>query len=279
MPTMPHTIGGSIVPPRCLACLLLGLCLLPVAVPAAEGIGTPGAAFGTGEPRERIEHRLTDAERRRAEAQAAWTVEVSRGAFGAESLETPLSGTTWREEWEQRRQRKKAKEKEEKERPRWNLEAMSMPLFYVVGGYALFLCFVFALPVRLACREGKIPKIRWVEDDGGPPREEEGDAIPKKILEEYPEEIRDRLVVIYRCMPFWVRLGKHLARKLIEQQGGGMDNSTAPSADTEAQGQARHAAQASPPAAGSTSSAAGCNTEASYADWLRQRRRRKDKTD
>ena len=218
MPTMTHTIVGSIVPPRCLACLLLGLCLLPVAVPAAEGSGTPGAAFGTGEPRERIGHRLTDAERRRAEEQAARTRVVSRGAFGAESLETPLSGATWREEWEQRQREKKEIEDNE---PNPNVaEAAIKLLFVVVLGYINFLYFMFGLPVRgyfchiRGCYVGlKHMRFRWVEEDGGVPREEEGAAIPKKILEEYPEEIRDDLVIVYRYMPFWLKLGKLLVRK------------------------------------------------------------------
>lgn len=217
MPTM-QTFAGSIVPPRCLACLLLVLCLLPVAVPASGEGRAPGAVSGAGEPHERIEHRLTDAERRRAEEQAARTRVVSRGAFGAESLETPLSGATWREEWEQRQREKKEIEDNE---PSPNVvEAAIKLLFVVVLGYINFLYFMFLHPVRgYFCHiRGryvglKHMRFRWVEEDGGVPREEEGDAIPKKILEEYPEEIRDDLVIVYRYMPFWLKLGKLLVRK------------------------------------------------------------------
>ena len=218
MPTMFHPTVGSVIPPRCLACLLLVLCLLPAAVPAAEGGGASGAATGAGEPRDLMEHRLTGAERRRAEEQAARTMEASRGAFGAESLETPLSGATWREKWEQRQREKKEIEDNE---PNPNVvEAAIRLLFVVVVGYIIFLYFMFGLPVRgyfchiRGCYVGlKHMRFRWVEEDGGVPREEEGDAIPKKILEEYPEEIRDDLVIVYRCMPFWLKLGKLLVRK------------------------------------------------------------------
>ena len=269
MPTMSHPTVGSVIPPRCLACLLLVLCLLPAVVPAAEGGGASGAATGAGEPRDLMEHRLTGAERRRAEEQAARTVEASHGASATESLGAASSGTTWQGKWEQRQREKKEMEANE---PNPNVEAAKGLLFVVVMGYSYFLYCMFVLPERLAYSEGKIPKIRWVEDDGGPPREEEGDAIPKKILEEYPEEIRDRLVVIYRCMPFWLKLGKLLARKWRAWQGIGMDNPTAPSAGTAAQG------QASPPAASPAPPPVGRDTNR-HADWLRQRRRRKDKTD
>ena len=143
---------------------------------------------------------------------------VSRGAFGAESLETPLSGATWREEWEQRQREKKEIEDNE---PSPNVvEAAIKLLFVVVLGYINFLYFMFLHPVRgYFCHiRGryvglKHMRFRWVEEDGGVPREEEGDAIPKKILEEYPEEIRDDLVIVYRYMPFWLKLGKLLVRK------------------------------------------------------------------
>lgn len=275
MPTMSHPTVGSVIPPRCLACLLLVLCLLPATVPAAEGGGASGAATGAGEPRDLMEHRLTGAERRRAEEQAARTMEASHGASATESLGAASSGTTWQGKWEQRQREKKEMEDNE---PNPNVEAAIGLLFVVVVGYINFLYFMFGLPVRgyfchiRGCYVGlKHMRFRWVEEDGGVPREEEGDAIPKKILEEYPEEIRDDLVIVYRCMPFWLKLGKLLVRKWRAWQGSGMDNPTTPSAGTAAQG------QASPPAASPASSPVGRDTNR-HADWPRQRRRRRNKT-
>lgn len=83
MPTM-QTFAGSIVPPRCLACLLLVLCLLPVAVPASGEGRAPGAVSGAGEARGLKEQSFTAAERRPAERQAVRAAESEK--FAADLL-------------------------------------------------------------------------------------------------------------------------------------------------------------------------------------------------
>ena len=157
MSTM-QIIGGSIVPPRCLACLLLGLCLLPVAVPAAEGSGTPGAAFGTGEPHERIEHRLTDAERRPAERQAVRAAEPSDA--GADDCP----------EWYRREKKRLASldvEANAAERRHQTWEAAKALLFAFVLGLGYYYAFKYWLPAHSAFKRGKTLFVIWTDRDGG----------------------------------------------------------------------------------------------------------------
>lgn len=219
MPTM-QTFAGSIVPPRCLACLLLVLCLLPVAVPASEEGRAPGAVSGAGEARGLKEQSFTDAERRPAERQAVRAAEPSDA--GADDCP----------EWYRREKERLASldfEANAAERRHQTWEAAKALLFAFVLGLGYYYAFKHWLPAHSAFKRGKTLLVIWTDRDDGEEdlrRQEAAKERYKKYIAEHPHQ---SFILMRQELPIFVKWGKKLVRTWRAWR-----RSNAPQADTAA---------------------------------------------
>lgn len=219
MPTM-QTLGGSIVPPRCLACLLLVLCLLPVAVPASEEGRASGTVSGAGEARGREEHSPTDAERRPTERQAVRAAEPSDA--GADDCP----------EWYRREKERLASldlEANAAERRHQTWEAAKALLFAFVLGLGYYYAFKYWVPARSAFKRGKMLLVIWTDRDDGEEDLRRQEATRERYRKYMAEHPRQSFILMRQELPIFVKWGKRLARK-----GRAWRRSKAPQADTAA---------------------------------------------
>ena len=195
MPTM-QTIGGSIVPPRCLACLLLVLSLLPVAVPASGEGRAPGAVSWPAEACERKVHSLLDVERPPTDRRAVRTDDCP--------------------EWYRREKERLASlDFEERAALRW-LEtwdaAKSLLLVAVVAIFCYYSIKIGA-PARVAMRCGKMLLVIWTDRGDGEEdlrRQEAAKERYRKYMAEHP---RQSCMLIRQELPIFVKWGKRLVRR------------------------------------------------------------------
>lgn len=195
MPTM-QTFAGSIVPPRCLACLLLVLCLFPVAVPASEDGRAPGAVSGPWAACERKRYSLFDTER----------PPMDRRAVGTDDCP----------EWYRREKERLASlDFEARAAERWHQTWEAAKVLLLVAFFAIVFYYAakYGTSARVAMRFGKTLLVVWTDRGDGEEDLRRQEATKEEYRKYVAEHPRESCMLIRQELPLFVKWGKRLVRK------------------------------------------------------------------
>lgn len=204
MPVMPRSVAGRLVPSCCFAFLLLVLCLLPAAAPAAGGGCAPWAVSEAGEARGLMAYRPMTEARRTAGDQTVRTADPS----GAAADDCP--------EWYRPEKERLASldfEARAAERWRQTWEAAKVLLLVAFLAILFYYAAKYGTSGRVAMKFGMTLLIVWTDRGDGEEdlrRQEATKEKYRKYVEEHP---REKCMLVREELPIFVKWGKRLVRK------------------------------------------------------------------